>query len=142
MTNTLSRRSPLSVSPLSELFNTLFEDGPTWGIARAEPDLPLDISETDDAYVIRASLPGYKRDEVNVEVHEGVLTISGQHTEEHEETGERYHRRERRYGSVTRRLRLPDDLADTEPQAHLTDGVLEVRLPKAEKTLPRRIEVK
>lgn len=141
MTTNLTRRLPMSVSPLSELFNALFEDGP--GVARTtEPDLPLDISETEDAYIIRASLPGYRRDEITVEEDENVLTISAQHSEEHEQTNERYHRRERRFGSVTRRLRLPDDLAETEPHAEFTDGVLTLRLPKAEKRAPKRIEVR
>lgn len=141
MTN-LTKRAPLSISPLSELFNALFEDGPQMSLTRSEPDLPLDISETDEEYIIRASLPGYKRDEITLEIDEGVLTLGARRSEEHEEKNERFHRRERRFGSVTRRLRLPDDLGETEPNAEFADGVLTLRLPKAEKRLPRRIEVR
>lgn len=141
MTN-LTRRTPTSVSPLSDLFNALFEDGRQVGLSRSEPDLPLDISETDDEYIIRASLPGYKRDQITLEIDEGVLTIGAEHSEEHEERSERFHRRERRFGSVTRRLRLPDDLADGDPNAEFADGVLTLRLQKAEKRPPKRIEVR
>jgi HSP20 family protein len=141
MTN-LTRRSPLSISPLSDLFNAIFEDGPQMSLSRTEPDLPLDISETDEEYIIRASLPGYKRDEIALEIDEGVLTIGAHRSEEHVENNERFHRRERRFGSVTRRLRLPDDLAEGDPNAEFADGVLTLRLPKAEKRLPKRIEVR
>lgn len=138
----LTRRMPMNISPLSDLFNALFEDGPQVSLTRSEPDLPLDISETDDEYIIRASLPGYKRDEITLEIDEGVLTIGAQRSEEHEQSGERFHRRERRFGSVTRRLRLPDDLGETDPNAEFADGVLTLRLQKAEKRLPKRIEVR
>lgn len=132
----------MTISPLSDLFNTIFADGPHTSLAQSEPNLPLDISETDDEYIIRGSLPGYKRDEISLEIDEGVLTISAQHSEEHEEQNERFHRRERRFGSVARRLRLPDDLAEGDPNAEFADGVLTLRLPKAEKRLPKRIEVR
>jgi len=138
----LTRRMPMSVSPLSDLFNAIFEDGPQTTFARSEPDLPLDISETDEEYIIRASMPGYKRDGITLEIDEGVLTVGARHSEEHEEKGERFHRRERRFGSVTRRLRLPDDLAEGDPDAEFADGVPTLRLPKAEKRLPKRIEVR
>jgi len=138
----LTRRMPMTISPLSDLFNTIFADGPHMGLTQSEPNLPLDISENDDEYIIRASLPGYKREEISLEIDEGVLTIGAEHNEEHEEKNERFHRRERRFGSVTRRLRLPDDLAEVDPNAEFSDGVLTLRLPKAEKRLPKRIEVR
>jgi HSP20 family protein len=79
--------------------------------------------------VVKADLPGVKPDEINVELEEGVLTVSGEHEEKTEEKGERFLRRERRYGSFSRSMALPAGVDPDAIEANTTDGVLELRVP-------------
>lgn len=136
--NTLTTRDPL------EMFRTGFGrmlDEPFFRSALGveEGSLPLDISQTEKEIVVRASLPGYKKEDIEVQVHNGVLSIKADYKHEHEETGERFYRRERRYGSVSRRIALPGIVEESETQAELKDGVLTLRVPLGEKAKPRKV---
>ena len=102
----------------------------------------VDISETENAYVIKAELPDVKKEDVKVTVQEGVLTIQGERKQEREEKGLKYHRVERSYGRFVRSFTLPDYVDDTKVKAEFKDGVLNLHLPKSEKTQPKAIEVK
>lgn len=144
MPNNIIRRDPLEMfSPVEGLINRLFQEpfGMTMPVIE-EGALALDISETDEALVIRASLPGIRKEDVNIEVHEGVLTISATREQESEEQGEKFYRRERRVGSVSRRVALPTMVSDDQADAELKDGVLTLRLPKSKKDSPKKISVK
>lgn len=122
-----------------------FTDGPaTPGAATSGSDhspLPLDLSEDERSVIVRASLPGFRREDVSIEVHEGVLTISARRREEQEHKGERFYRKERRDSSLSRRVALPDSVAEHGAEATLADGVLTLRLPKLEKEQPRKIAI-
>src|SRR5690606_5637704 len=107
-----------------------------------EGTLPVDVSEDEQNVVVRASLPGFKKEDVNIEVHEGVVSINAHQEEEKEEKGERFYRRERSYGSVSRRIALPSPVQEDQAQAELKDGVLLVRIPKSEEASPRRVQIK
>lgn len=109
--------------------------------AYAAGTLAVDVSEDDHALIVRASLPGYKKEEIDIEVNDGVLAIKGEHTEETEEKTERYHRRERRFGSVSRLISLPDSVTGDEVKAELKDGVLTLRLAKTPKEQPRKVQI-
>ena len=102
--------------------------------------LPVDISETDSALKVRSSLPGFTAEDIEVQVHEGVLSISAKHVEESETTDERHYRRERHAGSVSRRIALPSVVRDAEVDAELADGVLTLTLP--EQAQPKQIEIR
>ncbi|RMH13654.1 MAG: Hsp20/alpha crystallin family protein [Planctomycetota bacterium] len=144
MSNLLARRDPFDMfAPMESMFSRLFNEplGLTTPLVE-EGSLALDISETNDALIVRASLPGFSKDDVNVEVNNGVLTISGTHKEEHEEKTEKYYRRERRTGSVSRRIALPVSVAEDKAKAELVNGVLTLTLPKAHKDSPKRITVR
>jgi HSP20 family protein len=93
--------------------------------------------------VLKTDLPGVKPDEINVEVEDGVLTVSGEHEERTEEERERYLRRERRYGSFSRSMALPEGVDADAIEANTTDGVLELRipLPKPEEAPTKMIKV-
>jgi HSP20 family protein len=105
------------------------------------PWAPLaDVSETDDAYVIRAELPGVSKDQVNVEIQDRELVISGEIAEPEGDEGRR-HRSTRRTGRFEYRAYLPGDINPEQVSAQLSDGVLTVRVPKSEGAKPRRIEV-
>ncbi len=108
----------------------------------AEAPLAVDISERDDALFVEASLPGYKKDEVDVQVHEGVLTIKAERKQESEEQSDKFYRRERSWGSVSRRIALPAEVHDAAVDAELKNGVLTLRLPLPEQRGPKSIEVR
>ena len=77
-----------------------------------------------------------------MQVHEGVLSIKAEHTDEKEERGERFYRRERRIGSVSRRIALPGVVHDAQVDAELKDGVLTLSIPLPEKAKPKQIEIR
>jgi HSP20 family protein len=132
-----------TIIPISRLFESLFSD-PRVAITEAsveEGALAVDVSEDPRSVIVRASLPGFTKDNVDVEVHDGVLTIKATQSEQREEKGERFYRKERRFGSVSRRIALPCAVQDAEAKADLTDGVLTLRLPKSQKDSPRKVSI-
>lgn len=102
----------------------------------------VDISEDDEAYLIRAELPGVNRDDVKVQVNDGVLTLQGERKSEKEEKGKKVHRVERFYGNFMRSFTLPDNVDEENINADYKDGILTLKLPKSEKAKPRSIDVK
>ncbi len=102
----------------------------------------VDITEDDKEYLIKAELPEVKKEDVKLNIHDDVLSISGERTHEKEEKGRKYHRVERAYGSFVRSFTLPEDADAAKVAAEYKDGILKVHLPKSEKAKPRSIEVK
>ena len=103
--------------------------------------LPVDIRQTDDAFVIEASVPGFAPDDVEVTFENGVLSIKGTHREETGRSDNGYVRRERRIGSVYRQIGLPAEVRADEISASFHHGVLTVSVPRAQKAQPKRIPV-
>lgn len=101
----------------------------------------VDIRETDDALLVQAELPGIDKKDVRVEVHDGVLTISGERRYEKDVEEKNAHRVERAYGSFARSFSLPTNIDSEKVEASMKDGVLEVRLHKRESAKPKSIEV-
>lgn len=101
-----------------------------------EGSLALDVLEKEGKVVVKASLPGFTKEEIDVQVHDGVLYIKAEHNEEHEEKDAKFYRRERRYGAVSRRVALPAAVAGAEVNAELKDGVLTLTLPVPERAQP------
>jgi HSP20 family protein len=102
----------------------------------------VDISEDDKEYIVKAELPEMKKEEIKINVHDDVLSISGERKYEKEEKGKKYHRVERAYGSFMRSFTLPEDADGSKVNAEYKDGLLKVHLPKSEKAKPKAIEVK
>jgi HSP20 family protein len=102
----------------------------------------VDVHEDGEALVLRAELPGVKREDIEIGVHGNVLTLKGERKLEKEENGRKYHRIERRYGSFVRQFQLPTNVDSSAVDAHLGEGVLTVRLPKKQELKARKIEVK
>jgi HSP20 family protein len=110
--------------------------------ALSAPWTPLaDITETDDAYVVEVELPGVNKDQVNVDVNDRELIISGEITEPQEEEGRRRRRRARRTGRFEFRATLPGDINPEGVNATLSDGILTLTVPKSEAASPRHVEV-
>jgi HSP20 family protein len=107
-----------------------------------EFDLMVDVAEDENAYIVKASMPGVKPEEVEVTLQNNVLTLKGEAQADKEIDEERYHLRERRYGSFMRSLTLPANVKAEQIEASHEDGVLTVRLPKMEEDKPQKIAVK
>ena len=102
-----------------------------------------DVSETDGEYLIKAELPEVRKDDLNITVQEGVLTLAGERKEEKREENEKLHRIERFHGSFSRRFTLPDDADEQAIKAESKDGVLVIHIPKQKVAhpQPRQIQV-
>ena len=101
-----------------------------------------DVSETEKEYLVKAELPGVRREDVKVTVEEGILAIQGERRQEKEEKGEKHHRVERTYGTFFRSFRLPDNAAAGDVRAECKDGVLLVHIPKVRIEKPKSVQVK
>ncbi len=131
--------------PFSSRFPRLLEEfGRDWpGGARGRGVLPaMDVSEDDRQYAITVELPGIRKDDVHVELQEGMLTIRGEKSSEREEKKEQRRYMERTYGSFSRSCRLPGDADGDRLDASFKDGVLTITIPKTEESKPRTIAIK
>jgi len=132
---------------LREAMDRLFEESfvsprrREW-MTPAETPLALDVYETDDDLVVKSSIPGVKPEDVDISITGNTLTISGETKEEEEIKEENYIRRERRYGSFSRSVALPQGLKTEDAEAEFEDGVLKLSIPKAPETKPKTIKVK
>ena len=102
----------------------------------------INLTQDKDKYYIRAELPGVKGDELDIQVTENNLAISGERKIAAEEEGARYHRREREAGTFSRIIGLPDDINSDNVDAKLENGILTVVVSKAEAAKPKQISVK
>jgi HSP20 family protein len=128
---------------MNRLFNTFFDQPNQTGrgngtMRRWLP--PMDLVETADQYVLRADLPGLSEGDVNVQLEDNVLTISGERKAEHEQQ-EGYYRLERAFGAFSRSLTLPDGVDPDSVEAHFDRGVLEIRIPKPEQKKPKTVQI-
>lgn len=144
------RRDPFGInSNLRHVMERFFEDPFSHsafqnavGFLSEEGTLALDISESQKEVVVKADLPDFKKEEIDVQMHDRVLSIRAQRSEEHEEKADRCYRRERPWGSLSRRVALPGVVKDAPVDAALKDGVLTRRIPLPEVVGPKQIELK
>ena len=101
----------------------------------------IDVVERGDELLLRFDLPGIPKDQINVEVEDGTLTVTAERERSHEVSNERFYRFERRFGTFTRTIGLPQGVNDENIRAEFRDGVLEIHVPKPEQAKPRRIQV-
>ena len=133
---------------MNRLFSTFF-DTPTGrgsgggnGTTGARRWLPaMDLVETGDHFVLKADLPGMTESDVNLELENHVLTVSGERKTEHEDKQAGYYRLERATGAFSRSLTLPEGIDPDAVSATFDNGVLEVRIPKPAEAKPRRVQI-
>ena len=122
--------------------NRYFSNAHTEAANQAHDWTPaVDIREEDNRYVVEADIPGVARGNIDILLEDSVLTVKGQRSVESEEYAENYRRRERTHGSFVRQFTLPDTVNAEAISATVTDGVLEIRIPKQEKPEARKITV-
>jgi HSP20 family protein len=107
----------------------------------APASLPLDVHETENEFVVQASLPGVKPEDVQITVHGGTLTIRAESRAEAEGQGKTWHLRERRFGALQRALALSAPVDPDKAEAKFENGVLTLTLPKAEQARPKQIKI-
>jgi HSP20 family protein len=125
---------------VNRVFDAFFGNGS--GSGRVRRWIPaMDLAESDDHLVLRADLPGLTKDDVAIEVKDGVLTVSGERKAEHEDKSEGFYRVERAFGRFSRSLTIPEGVDAESITADFSDGVLEVRIPKPAERQPHRIAI-
>lgn len=144
LTNVNERR-PLwgAFTDFDDLFEGLFSPRRVSRSIEGNALVPvIDVAETDNEYLIKAEIPGVKKEDLNVSVQDGVLTINAESKYEDEEKKEgRLIRQERRYGKFVRSMRLGKDVDSSNVKADYNDGVLELKLPKIEEVKPKKIAI-
>jgi len=142
------RRDPFrEMLQIRNTMDRLFEDAFSgwWDVDWSQSwtgGLPLDVIEKDDEYIVSASLPGIKPDDLDISFTGNTLTIKGEVKAEDEKEQGQYHLRERRYGSFARSLTLPAGIKGDKIEASYEAGILKLHLPKADEAKPKRIKVK
>ena len=125
-----------------DVFNGLFRTPLTHRSVRKARIPAVDVAETDTAYQVKAELPGIRKEDLDVTVDDGVLTIKAEHNDNQEQTENgQLIRQERSYGKFVRSLRLGASVDEETITAEYRDGVLHITLPKAKEVQPRKVEV-
>lgn len=115
--------------------------GTSWNNASDLWTPAVDVEETADELLLTAELPGMSRDDIDIELEDGVLTIQGEKKEEQKQEGRQGLLYERRWGSFTRRFTLPRAVDASSITARYENGILAIRVPKAEEAKGRKIEI-
>jgi HSP20 family protein len=126
-------------------FPSLFARGPRFAAdteAKFDWAPSVDISETGEEYLIRAALPAVKKEDVQVTVGDGMLTLSGERRRKEEQKDEKFHKVETYYGSFSRSFALPDAVAQAAIRAESKDGVLTIHVPKTKVEMKKPTTIK
>ena len=128
---------------LNRLFGRTFTEGQSMRPAASGSWMPaMDVFETDETIVAKLELPGIEPGDVDVSVEDSTLTVAGTREFASETNEESYHRVERRYGSFTRAITLPQTADVERVNASFDKGVLTIEVPKLERAKPKKIEIK
>ncbi len=145
--SSLIRWSPSrNIMSLHNVMDRLFDDSfvrpDAWFAPLSVADLAVDVYETKEDVVVKAALPGIKPEQVDITISGNILSIRGESNEQNEVKEKDYVRKERRYGSFSRTVTLPDGLKGDKADATFENGMLTLRIPKSEETKPKTIKVK
>ena len=143
---TLTRWDPVKeLEEMTERMNRLVTrpaTGTEEALVTAEWAPIVDIQETDKEYLVKAELPEVKKEDVEVTIKDGVLSLEGERHQEKEDKNKKFHRVERSYGKFVRCFTMPEDADEKNVRADFKEGVLNLHLPKSEGVKPKAIEIK
>jgi HSP20 family protein len=144
MSNLIRWEPAREMMTLREAMDHLFDDAFTRPLSiRDGWSVPaIDMYQTDDEIVVKASLPGVKADEVQINISGEVLTLKGETKHEEEKKDKAWHIREQRWGAFERSVVLPTDVVADKAKADFDNGILTITLPKAEEVKPKVISIK
>ena len=103
---------------------------------------PVDVKETDDSFTLTADIAGLTKKDLNVNVSNGIISISGERKFQNEKENDNYHYRERQYGSFLRTFNLPETVKEEEITANFKNGILSIEIPKEEVVFPKERQIK
>ncbi|MBI1334717.1 MAG: Hsp20 family protein [Armatimonadetes bacterium] len=138
MSNLLNQSPIWATERFGNLFDDLFEKSSF--LAGWHP--AVDVKKTETDYIFTIEAPGVNKEDINVELHGEILTISGKRVEEKEEQNETYLRRERSMGTFNRSFRLDDAIKADQIHAEYRDGILTIKVPKRDHSEPQRIAIR
>jgi HSP20 family protein len=144
MSNLIRWEPMREMMTLREAMDRLFDDAFTRpvGISGVSAMPAIDMYQTDDEVVVKATLPGLKAEDVNITVTGETLTLRGEYKQENEQKEATYHIREKRSGSFERSLFLPTDVKSDKAKADFENGILTITMPIAEEVKPKSITIK
>lgn len=133
----LVRYNSVFPSLASSLFSDLLADYPV----KSQFNPKVDVSEAEEAFDLHVSLPGFKKEDIKIELDENRLTVSGERKwdKKEEDKNKKYHLLETEYGSFSRTFTLPNNVKSNEIAANFKDGILELRIPKENKELRKQL---
>lgn len=132
--------SDLYNKKFSDIMDEFFNDAVTTRKNSFAPS--IDISETDKQYIIDVEVPGIDKKDIELNIDNNMLTISGERSFNKEEEGKQYHRVESHYGTFNRSFRLPDNVDSESINATYNNGILNITVDKSEDKLKKQIEIK
>ena len=130
------------ITDFDRIFDSMFSPG--WPRLSAGQSwmLAVDVNETEKEFFLSADMPGLDKNDVSVDIHDGVITIKGERAIDNEKSTDGYRIRERQLGSFNRSFRLPDNVNEDKVAAKFKNGVLTVTLPKTKEILPEGRQIK
>jgi HSP20 family protein len=129
-------------SDMDRLFDNFFSDRPSQIESYSDIIPIVDVEETEQEFLITAELPGIKKDDIKITFENNYLTISGEKKAKKDMKKENYHHMERSYGKFSRTLAIPAGVMLDKIEAEYEQGILNIKIPKAEEAKPKQIEVK
>lgn len=144
MSNLIRWEPAREMMTLREAMDRLFDDAFTrpLSIDGGSTMPPIDMYQTDDEVVVKAAIPGFKADDVQINITGDVLSIRGEMRQENESKEKSWQMREQRWGTFERRVALPTEVKADNAKAEFEDGILTITLPKAEEVRPKTINIK
>ena len=144
MSNLIRWEPAREMMTLREAMDRLFDDAFTRPLSLRDGwSAPaIDMYQTDDEIIVKAALPGFKPDEVQINITGEVLTLKGEAKQQEEKKEKAWHMREQRWGTFERSVVLPTDVVSDKAKAEFENGILTISLPKAEEVKPKVINIK
>ena len=133
------RWTPVNPVSLMNEFDRLFER--PYARTASEWNVALDVAETEDSYLVEATIPGINVEDLEITLEDDVLMLKGEIKRDEEVEDAKYHLRERRFGSFSRSIRFPMAVNGDAVEATYTNGILNLNVPKAEAVKPKRITI-